>query len=114
MLNSYSIPREGDLLAAGCNDQFFLPIYDSQIAVFVQGADVSGVEPFLGIDGLRGFFGPVVVSFHDVPAPDQYSAVFGNLHVDAWYHGTDGSYLILSRKIDIGKGACFRESISLA
>src|SRR5690349_5819363 len=60
------------------------PVGDRQVAVLVQSADVPGVQPALGIDGLGGRNGIVEVAEHDVGSAQQYftGAVLGRV-VDA-------------------------------
>ena len=44
-----------DVLAVGVDDDVFLAVGDLEEAVRVDLADVAGVEPAVGIDGLRAW-----------------------------------------------------------
>src|SRR5207302_11155234 len=62
---------------------------DLEEAVLVDLADVAGVEPAVGIDGLLRGVIVVPIPLHDVRAATQNLAIFRDLHFDA---GDDPAY----------------------
>src|SRR5690606_3541290 len=80
-----------DVLPAA-DDEVLEAAGDGDVAALVHDADVAGVQPAVGVDGLRGRVGQVVVAEHDLVAagadlarlPDgQRRAVRpGDLHLD--------------------------------
>src|SRR6476660_1301385 len=65
----------GDVLAAGRHDQLLLAPGDGQVPVVVELADVTGVEPALVVEDLRGGGRVVPVPAEHVVALDQDLAV---------------------------------------
>src|SRR6185436_5151098 len=72
-----------DLLSARGDDEVLLAVGDDQEAVLVDDPYVAGVEPALGIDGLRRVLRLVEVALHDVRAAGQDLPVRGDPHLDA-------------------------------
>src|SRR6516225_12338734 len=71
--------RRRDRLAAGILDEIAFAVGDPDVAVFVDEADIAGLEPAV-FEDLRRRFGIVPVSLHDVVAGHQDLAVLGYLH----------------------------------
>src|SRR3546814_1993322 len=75
-------PRRRDVVAAGEHDDVLLAVGYLQVAVFVQLADVAGVQPAVP-DCLIGGFLVVPVAGHHAFAAHQDLAVRGDLRLDA-------------------------------
>ena len=61
-------PLRGDVLAPGGDDQILLAVGDLQEAIFVDLADVAGVQPAIIVDRRPGRLGVLEVALHDVRA----------------------------------------------
>jgi hypothetical protein len=84
-----------DVLPAGGDDQLLLAVDDGEVAVFVDHADVAGVEPAVLVESLRRLLGLLVVALEDVAAPADDLAVVGQLHLAAGNGRTDRAGLHL-------------------
>src|SRR5204863_8487105 len=99
--NTLDVGR-GHVLAGGVDDQLLLAVDDGQVPVLVEGADVAGVQPAVGVDRIRGSLGLVAVARHHDLAAHQHLAVVGQAQLDAGDRGSDGPDLDALRRIDRG------------
>ena len=70
----------GDVLAARGDDEFLLAARDGQLALAIDRAQVTRVEPLAVGHDLGGLLGQVVVAGHDGLAAHQDLAVLGKLN----------------------------------
>src|SRR5664279_2115829 len=70
--------RRRDVLAARGDDNVLHPVGDFHKPLIVDRADVAGVQPSPGVDGLGGFFGLVEIAHEQIVAPDQDFALRRN------------------------------------
>ena len=60
-------------------EHVFLAVRDGKTSVLVEPADVAGVQPAVGVDGLRGGRRILEVALHDVVTPQQHLPVLARL-----------------------------------
>ncbi len=59
----------GQILSGFVDEQLLLPVDDRDETLCVYGADVTGMQPAVGVDGFRGLLGLMpVATHHDRPA----------------------------------------------
>src|ERR1700730_5250949 len=73
--------RWRDVLAARRDDDVLHPVGDLDKALIVDRADVAGVQPSLGVDGLGGLFRLVEIPHEQEVAPDQDFALRADHHL---------------------------------
>src|SRR5262245_54207672 len=65
-----------NIRAVGAIENVFLPAGDKKTAICIDGAEVTGVKPAVGVDGLAGGFGVFKVARgYGGPAPVQFDIV---------------------------------------
>src|SRR5262249_26074961 len=69
-------------LAVGEYEQFLLSARDDEEAVFVDAAEVAGMQPAIA-DRLGGRLSIIPVTYHDVRPARQHFAIGGDCHFDA-------------------------------
>ena len=79
-----------DVLTAGGDDQLLLAVDDADVAVAVNGPDVAGVQPTVGVNCLCGLLWLLVVALGDVSAAHQQLAVIREGDLDAGVRDAHG------------------------
>ena len=105
----------GDVFASRELEDVFLAVGDFEVLATDKGADVSRVEPSVGVNDLGGVLGVFVVAKHDMRATGEDFAVVGEFHFHA---GEDGSHgadldLLVGGVVDGDDGAGLREAVAL-
>src|SRR5215469_12383357 len=95
----------GNVLAAGRDDELFLPAGYPQEAFVVQRAEVAGVQPAVGVDRLLGGCVVAPVTDRDDAAAQQHLAVLSDLGAHAGERLADRADLVPTRLVD---GSCRR------
>src|SRR4029077_13009702 len=90
--------RRRDRLAARILDEIAFAVGNPDVAILIDKADITGLEPAV-FEHLRRRFGVVPISLHDVVAGDQDLAVIGYLDPDAVEWRADSVDLDLRRRI---------------
>ena len=105
--------RRGDVLAAGGLEEVLLAVGDLEEAALVELADVTGVQPAVGVHGLGGLLGLVVVALHDAGAAQQHLAVLGDPRLGAGQRPADRADRVAGRAVDERRGAGLGEAVAL-
>ncbi len=93
-------PLRRNVVAAGIDDDVFLPVGDHQIAVFVEMPDIASMQPAI-LDGFRGPLRLVPVSLHHEFTADQDFAVPGDPDLDPLQRRTDRGDLVLRIRVTV-------------
>src|SRR6185312_3361087 len=83
----------GDVLPAGGDDQFLLPVGHRDESVGVDGADVAGVQPPVRVEQVTGQVGPVQVAGGGQRPAGQDLAVAGDRDLHASVGAADRAEL---------------------
>src|SRR5207302_697476 len=78
------------------DDQLLLAVDDAHVAVGVDGGDVPGVHPALGVDGLGGLLRLVAVAAHHHWPAHEELAVAGDTQPDAGERAPDAAETVLA------------------
>ncbi len=80
-----------NVFAAGGDNQALLPVGDFEIPLFVEAADVTGMQPSLLVDRLGGGGRIVVVATHHVRSARKYLAIVIDPDFDVEKGKSDGA-----------------------
>ena len=102
----------GDVLAAGGHDDLLLAADDGQEAVVVDRAEIAGVEPAVGEDGVGLLLVVPVAAEHDA-ARDEQLAVVVEAHAVAGQQLSDRADLDVVDPVDGDRRAGLGEAVAL-
>src|SRR5262249_12461908 len=103
----------GDILAAGRDDQFLLPARDAQEAFVVERADVTGVQPAVGVEHLGGRIRVAPVTAEYPGSGPQDLAVLSDPEARAWNGQANCSYFVTTRQVHYRGRRRLGEAIAL-
>ena len=89
-----------DVLATGGDNQLFLAVDNTDVAVRVDGRHVACVQPAIGIYGRDGALRVLVVAAHDVAATHEQLSVRRQLQLQARVGLADRAESLLAQWID--------------
>ena len=100
-----------DILAICKNDNVLLAVGDFEVATFV-GADITGMQPALGVNHVPGCLWIVEVTLHHILATVADLAICSDQDFSTFDDGTDGAYLLLANGIDRDNRAGFCQPVA--
>ena len=102
----------GDEFSSGGFEKILFSIGDEEIVVFVEIADVAGLEPAVFGENFAGGFGGSEIALHDARALGADFAIFGDANLDI-QDGAAGTPDAISGIVAGEDGRGFRQTIAL-